>query len=268
MPDNAETLARLRAEIDRADQEMHELLMRRSQVIEQLIAAKGTRADDAAQSRAAFRPDREAAVMMRLAERHQGVLPFLTVAHIWRVIIATFTQAQSPYQVHLGSTSPDLRDLARFQFGFSTPLVAHENAGSAMSQLEAEPGDLAMVRLDEPGAWWRGSKGSHIMAVLPDIAVPDDLHFPAAAVFCARSVPVEMLERAVLEVVAADADTVATFVTHHGGEMFSVPAELNGRVAALCVVPRVGLTEAIAPVDGVRVSQMGGAGPIIAAGMR
>jgi hypothetical protein len=34
----------LRDEIDRADREMHTLLMRRSQVIEQLIAAKGTQA--------------------------------------------------------------------------------------------------------------------------------------------------------------------------------------------------------------------------------
>ncbi len=49
------SLAELRAEIDRIDTAMHELLMERGQVIERLIAVKKTQV-----SGSAFRPGREA----------------------------------------------------------------------------------------------------------------------------------------------------------------------------------------------------------------
>jgi chorismate mutase len=263
MPDNAETLARLRAEIDRADREMHTLLMRRSQVIEQLIAAKGTHGDIAGDRRAAFRPDREAAVMLRLAARHEGVLPFLTVAHIWRVIIATFTQAQSPYRVHLGSIAPDLRDLARFQFGFSTPLVAHDGAAEALAAVEGDLGDLALVPLDEAGPWWRAARNAHVMAVLPEIVVPDELSFPAAVVFCARSVPVDMLDRVVLEISAESAGAISAFSARHDISHLTAPIQHDGRMVALGVVDRVRGSDAVTMDGDVTVSLIGGAGPVV-----
>jgi len=63
------SLAGLRSEIDRIDTAMHELLMERGQVIEQLIEVKKTQV-----SGSAFRPGREAEMMRRLALRHKGLL--------------------------------------------------------------------------------------------------------------------------------------------------------------------------------------------------
>lgn len=247
MPDNAETLARLRDQIDQADRDMHELLIRRSQVIEQLIRAKGTRDSNKTDGGAAFRPDREAAVMTRLAERHQGVLPFLTVAHIWRVIIATFTQAQAPYTVHLGGDAHDLRDLARFQFGFSTPLMVASDAASAVAEVSARQGDLALVALDDKVCWWRGIDNAHVMAVLPDIALPDGLSLPKAAVIAATSVPVDMLSRAVLSVSAANDGAIEAFAERHRAEVLAGPIMADGKVSATALValPRSGTTRAL-----------------------
>jgi chorismate mutase len=263
MPDNAETLASLRDEIDRADREMHALLMRRSQVIEQLIAAKGTQAQDDGERRAAFRPDREAAVMMRLAERHQGVLPFLTVAHIWRVIIATFTQAQSPYRVHLGSVAPDVRDLARFQFGFSTPLVAHDSAADALAAVEADACDLALVPLGEAGAWWRKAANAHVMAVLPEIVTPDDLSFPSAMVFCARTVPVDMLDRVVLELSFDSAEAIVEFSRQRDIRLLTAPVLQDGQMVALGITDRTKAEKVVGDHGCMTVSQIGGAGPLV-----
>ena len=61
------TLADLRREIDRIDEGMHRLLMERGDIIDTLIATKKT-----AESGSAFRPAREADMMRRLVERHQG----------------------------------------------------------------------------------------------------------------------------------------------------------------------------------------------------
>ncbi len=65
-----------------------------------------------------------AAMMHALVDRHRGHLPIVTVEHVWREIISTFTWLQAPYTVHVatgdaakrgtwrGSTSasPFLRD--------------------------------------------------------------------------------------------------------------------------------------------------------------
>ncbi|HEY5226393.1 MAG TPA: chorismate mutase, partial [Methylovirgula sp.] len=55
----SETLADLRAEIDRLDARLHALLMERSEIIDRLIAVK-------ASAGSAFRPGREAEMMRQL----------------------------------------------------------------------------------------------------------------------------------------------------------------------------------------------------------
>src|SRR5271166_4853279 len=112
-------LSELRSRIDSIDAEMHLLLMQRGAVIDSLIRIKGT-----SRPGAALRPGREADMMRRLVERHDGALPLATVEHIWREIITTFTRMQAPFDVAIDvSVAPDaMRDLARFYFGFSVAL--------------------------------------------------------------------------------------------------------------------------------------------------
>ncbi|HYE85978.1 MAG TPA: chorismate mutase, partial [Vicinamibacterales bacterium] len=64
------SLADLRKDIDRIDEEMHTLLMQRGEIIDRLIAAKSSQ-----ESGSAFRPAREADMMRRLVKRHKGRLP-------------------------------------------------------------------------------------------------------------------------------------------------------------------------------------------------
>ena len=128
------TLADLRVEIDRIDLQMHELLMERGRVIDQLIEIKARQGGGSA-----FRPAREASMMRALVERHRGLLPLDTVEGIWRVIISTFTYVQAPYSVHVDVSggAAAMRDSARFHFGFTTPCVPHFGAGVVIRALPA-----------------------------------------------------------------------------------------------------------------------------------
>ena len=101
-PSALESLAELRAEIDRIDGEMHELLIERGGIIDRLIAVKARQGGGSA-----FRPGREADMMRVIAARHRGRLPLDTVESIWRVIISTFTFVQSPYAVHADMSGGD-----------------------------------------------------------------------------------------------------------------------------------------------------------------
>jgi chorismate mutase len=170
------TLADLRREIDRIDEEMHRLLIQRGEIIDRLIAVKQTQ-----DRSSAFRPGREAAMMRRLAERHRGLLPFDTAESIWRVIISTFTFVQAPYHVHADISGGDapMRDTARFHFGFTVPYVPHAGPRAVIDAVAASTGDLGIFRAAperSAGAWWSDLTGEgrpKIIARLPFVERPD-----------------------------------------------------------------------------------------------
>jgi len=189
---NARALAELRERIDTIDAEMHRLLIERGQVIDELIHVKGT-----SRPGAAFRPGREADMMRRMVARHSSVLPLITVEHLWREIITTFTRMQAPFDVAFdNSVAPErMRDVARFTFGFSVSLVPLPNAGAVVAHV-SDSNDLGLVAVDagaEAGAWWRGLArpgAPRIMALLPHIGAagrPADL--PAFVISPALSDP-------------------------------------------------------------------------------
>jgi chorismate mutase len=175
-PTSADTLAELRAEIDRIDLEMHKLLMARGEIIDRLIAVKRAQGTGCA-----FRPDREAQMMRALVERHRGLLPLDAVEGVWRVIVSTFTYVQANYAVHADDSGGDaqMRDSARFHFGFTVPYVPHHGASAVIDAVAASAGDLGMLRATgtlADGAWWVrliGGDAPKIIARLPFVERPD-----------------------------------------------------------------------------------------------
>ncbi len=148
------TLADLRADIDRIDEAMHELLMERGRIIDRLIEIKARQGGGSA-----FRPAREAAMMRAIAERHRGLLPLDTVEGIWRIIISTFTYMQAPYRVHVDVSRGDsaMRDSARFHFGFTVPCEPHLSSAGVIEAVAGSTGDLGLVAVDagsQAEAWW------------------------------------------------------------------------------------------------------------------
>lgn len=170
------SLASLRADIDRIDEAMHQLLIERGEIIESLIRVKGTQ-----ETGAAFRPAREAEMMRRLVERHRGILPLDTAESIWRVIISTFTFVQANYSVHADMAAGDafVRDSARFHFGFTVPLVPHISAAAVVSAVASSRSDLGLVpavTAAGSGAWWNALEDEgapKIIARLPFVERED-----------------------------------------------------------------------------------------------
>ncbi len=175
-PSPDQILAELRVDIDRIDAAMHGLLMERGGIIERLIGVKARQGGGSA-----FRPGREAEMMRRLAERHEGPLPLDTAESIWRVIIATFTFVQAPYAVQADVAGGDaaMRDTARFHFGFTVPLHARSGARAVIDAVAAAPGDLGLLPVaGDAGAppWWPllvGDNAPKIIARLPFVERTD-----------------------------------------------------------------------------------------------
>ncbi len=162
----------IRSRIDRIDEAMHRLLIDRSEVIAELIEIKGT-----AEPGAAFRPGREADMMRRLVQRHEGDLPLTTVEHIWREIITSFTAMQAPFGIAAGPAEDALamRDAIRFTFGFSVAVTSCPTAEAAIARVAASGTDIAVLAAGAGGRWWdavAGPKAPKVFAKLPFIETP------------------------------------------------------------------------------------------------
>ncbi len=124
-------LPALRAELDRIDDAIQDLLIQRSGVVEH-VARSG--------KPAAFRPGREASIIRRLLHRHQGSLPSVALVRIWRELLAGTTAMQGEFS--LAVCDPDhgapVTQLAREHFGALTPLYTYPSPGQAL--VDVEPG--------------------------------------------------------------------------------------------------------------------------------
>jgi chorismate mutase len=218
------SLADLRRDIDRIDAAMHELLIERGEIIDQLIAVKKTEETDSA-----FRPAREADMMRRLVRRHHGSLPLDTAESIWRVIISTFTYVQAPFAVHADLSAGDalMRDSARFHFGFTVPFVAHMGAATVVEAVSGSKGDLGLVpafAIADAGPWWTAlefTSAPKIIARLPFVERPDH---PAA-------LPVFVISRVTADAMVTETETWSMRVSGWSAAAVQALAELADVIA-------------------------------------
>jgi chorismate mutase len=145
-------LAALRAELDRIDDSLHDLLMQRARVVEE-VAKSG--------KRGAYRPGREASIIRRLLHRHHGVLPPQTIVRLWRELLAGTTAMQGPFAVAVyePEAGAAFTQVAREHFGALTPLTAFARASQAMAEVSRGIAAVGVLpRPSEtdgaPDPWW------------------------------------------------------------------------------------------------------------------
>ena len=149
-------LPALRAELDRIDDTLHDLLMQRARIVEH-VARSG--------KPAAFRPGREASIIRRLLRRHHGALPPASVVRVWRELLAATTAMQGGFSVAVVNAGPvsiadtshtaAFTQLAREHFGALTPLRAYASPGQALLDVSHGAASVAVLPYpSETDTWW------------------------------------------------------------------------------------------------------------------
>lgn len=171
MTEAIKPLEEVRRELDEIDNALHDLIMRRTRVVEQVAAAKGTT------NTANFVPGREVQVLRRLLARHEGAFPRQSLVRMWREMISSFAAIQGPFHVvsYAENGVQGFWDLARDYFGshdamsiVATPreVVAKVAGGEAAIGVAPVPAD------GDNDGWWRmlcGAVAPRIVARLPFI---------------------------------------------------------------------------------------------------
>lgn len=165
------SLEALRDDIDRIDDDLHDLLMRRAKVVVRIAdAKKGT-------AGLAMRPGREALVLRRLFERHKGPLPKAVVVGIWREMIAAMVRLQGPLSVAVCAPERSVGywDLARGHYGASTPMTLHRSPFTVLRTVTEHRGGVGILpepQEDDTDPWWpalasQSEEAPRVIAKLP-----------------------------------------------------------------------------------------------------
>ena len=161
----------IRAEIDRLDDAIHDLLMRRVEVVRGIGKIKGGAAPK-------WLPAREAQLLRRLVARHHGAMPLGVLVRIWREMIVVGSLAlQETVSVAVLSANGDAAcwDLSRDHFGAVVPLQTHPSPGQVVREVadgSATIGVLPAPADGEAEPWWpllvgSDAKAPRVVARLP-----------------------------------------------------------------------------------------------------
>lgn len=189
MKNQANPLSDFRAEIDRIDDALHDLIMRRAEVVLQIAAVKSQAAGAAANGAGgaggpalAIRPGREAQILRRLLARHSGALPGAVIARVWRELISAKIGLQGPLEVAVfGGPEPLVGwDVARSHFGSVTPATLYHSSAQVLGRVAEGNGVIGVLPApgggDRDSEWWPalaytltgdGDPGVRIIARLP-----------------------------------------------------------------------------------------------------
>jgi chorismate mutase / prephenate dehydratase len=180
---NATSLDALRREIDKIDDGLHDLLMRRAEVVEAIRAAKN--------GGVAFRPGREAHILRRLVGRHRGAFPPLTLVRIWREVMGAMVRLQGPFTAAVLAGAEGYESLVRGEYGAATPIVTVPSAARALGTVRDGTATVAILPLpsETPAdsaerPWWAhllGGEGPRIVARLPFASLGPEVEALAVA---------------------------------------------------------------------------------------
>ncbi|MBY8336856.1 chorismate mutase [Alteriqipengyuania sp. NZ-12B] len=162
---NMRTIDTLREEIDALDEELLALIEKRLDLAASIASAKSADQDE---DELLLRPAREASVIARLDAMTRRI-PQVSLAAIWRELMAINLQAQRPIEIALHATGhPERMQLmARARFGTIIPVRKSASPQAALERARTGKA-IAMIEIGE-GDWWTA------LADDPELVIIDGL---------------------------------------------------------------------------------------------
>lgn len=143
----------IRKKIDALDNKIHDVLMQRAELIDDI-------AEEKRKNNLQFvHPSREAQMIRRLLARHKGSLPEAAIVRIWRELVGAVSLLQTGLKVTVAAPEGNtlLWDHSKAYFGsvvsmqkLSSPLVAVSSVREGESSFAVVP----WPRDNEENAWW------------------------------------------------------------------------------------------------------------------
>ncbi len=173
----SEDLKIVREKIDALDNQIHDLLMQRAELIKDVSAIKRK------YNKPIVHPAREAMMLRRLLGRHSGILPQAAVIGIWRELVGGVSMLQRGLHAYVSTQSADGQsqqycwDMAKDYCGSIIPMTRQDTSQQALSYVTKQIDALAVLPWPESNdqdqaPWW------------VDLAQQEDSDLPPMNIIC------------------------------------------------------------------------------------
>jgi len=228
------SLEELRQQIDAIDAELHEKIVKRIALIDQVAKVKQAMDGNAH----AIRPNREASILRVLADRHQGHLQIASVIRIWRELINGATALQGPFSVAVCAPERSVGywDMARNHFGSSVPMTLHTSASVVLRMVDDDPGVIGLLPLPQNGEeepWWPAlasqmeyQTGPRVIWRLPFFSSPTGRFEQLEALVVAKLMPEPSGQDVTLVAIETDQNVSQARIVEQLGQCDFIPQPL------------------------------------------
>ncbi len=170
------TLAEVRSEIDAIDDKIHDLIMARAELIEDIIQAKKQLSEE---KKPIIHHARETAIIKRLLKRHKGPFPKEVLIRMWREMFSAFVNMQRSFEmaVYMPERGAGFLETARDHFGTHSKTRTSTSIVQVIKDVadwNVEVGVIpAQVEQEDANPWWlsllpgNGWDAPQIVAKLP-----------------------------------------------------------------------------------------------------
>lgn len=152
----SEALDALRKEIDAVDDSLHDLIMRRVCLVEQIGKVKAE--EHGGMPGCSLRPAREMEIMRRLWKRHSGAMDKDVLIRLWRELISACVNIQTPLcvAVYMPERGMGNLEIARDFFGSYTAMLPCRSTGLVLKELTQGEANVGILSLndDTQDCWW------------------------------------------------------------------------------------------------------------------
>ena len=187
---NSDDLGAVRADIDRLDEEIQELISERARLASEVRKSK----EKSAEAVDYFRPEREAQVLRAVLERNQGPLSDSEMLRLFREIMSACLAQQEPLKVaYLGPEGTFTQQAVNRHFGHSVHALSLPSIDDVFEQVQSGDADFGVVPVEN------SSQGivSHTldMFLLSDLKICGEIELRVHQNLLTLAKSVEQIER-------------------------------------------------------------------------
>ena len=145
----------LRTQIDKVDNQLHDLLMERAEIVLEIGKYK------AKSTQPIFHPARQMKILRRLIARHQGSFPKEVLLRLWTEMMGAFIRMQGDFKVavYMPERGSGYIEIARDSFGAYTPIVDCGIVGEVIDSVKSNQSSVGIIpvsRNENEASWWLG----------------------------------------------------------------------------------------------------------------
>ena len=213
-------LQNIRNKIDIIDNKIHDLLMERAEIVENVIKEKIKNKEA---NLVVYRPTREHEILIRLIKRHKGTLPEKSLIIIWRNLISSYIAMQAELTL---SFSCALNKIVSNHFGGDIKKVKTTTALESLKSLHENKVNITVLPYpNKDNDWWVNFKVYENINVIGSIS-EDYIGIPQALILGKQNI--EYADKnIILAILEIESKSVKKYFSLLLLENYSIIAEKN-----------------------------------------